>query len=384
MRILNNFALPLATLLFGFLLVPQAALAGATNCPPEPTRTTITDGEVFSGSNCIIHAIGDLDEFTFNGNSGETYQLAVALVAPYSLNVCLKLYDPSQKQINLACTSGATEGVVDQTLAVTGSYTMAIYEVNGNGTQNYAVSLERLYPFPPNAQQINTLGKVFNGNIFAPTDTNAWVFSGATTGTYEVTAALSSPFAYNVCVTVYSPTGKLVVPSGGTNPACTNGGGSAAEIDFTPTQAGQYMEFLQVAGSQNGTQTFTLEVSCLLGNCPSPYPPCTLVDAATYNATTSTLTMKFTVGNNLGTSANWSAWLTYADPQGTNLDTMQNLFSVSQPITNPPKAITKTFGLPKEGTVGVLSTLSTPHLNTAKTEGIACSSWVQINTGTEP
>jgi hypothetical protein len=95
--------------------------------------------------------------------------------------------------------------------------------------------------------------------------------------------------------------------------------------------------------------------------------------------------MKFIVGNNLGTTANWSAWLTYADPQGTNLDTMQTLFSVSQPITNPPKAITKTLaGLPKEGNVGVLSTLSTPHLSTAKTEGIACSSWVQVKTGTEP
>jgi hypothetical protein len=58
---------------------------------------------------------------------------------------------------------------------------------------------------------------------------------------------------------------------------------------------------------------------------------------------------------------------------------METLFSVSQPITNPPKFITKILaGLPKEGIVGVLSTLSTP------TKGIACSSWVQINTGTEP
>jgi hypothetical protein len=114
-------------------------------------------------------------------------------------------------------------------------------------------------------------------------------------------------------------------------------------------------------------------------------PPCTLTDSASYDANNATLTMKFIVGNNLGTTANWSAWLTYADPQGTNLDTMQTLFSVSQPITNPPKAITKTLaGLPKEGNVGVLSTLSTPHLSTAKTEGIACSSWVQVKTGTEP
>lgn len=107
-------------------------------------------------------------------------------------------------------------------------------------------------------------------------------------------------------------------------------------------------------------------------------PPCSLTDTAAYNAGTNALTMKFTVGNNLGTSANWSTWLTYADPQGANRDTMQTLFSQLQPITNPPKAITKTFSLPKEGTVGILSTLSTTK------NGIACSSWVQVKTGTDP
>jgi hypothetical protein len=107
-------------------------------------------------------------------------------------------------------------------------------------------------------------------------------------------------------------------------------------------------------------------------------PPCTLTDSASYSATTSTLTMKFTVGNNLGAPAIWNAWLTYADPQGTDPDTIQLLFTTSQPITNPPEAVTKTIGLPKEGSVGVLSTLSTAK------NGIACSSWVQVNTGTEP
>ena len=57
---------------------------------------------------------------------------------------------------------------------------------------------------------------------------------------------------------------------------------------------------------------------------------------------------------------------------------MQLLFSKSQPTTNPPTISTKTYGLTKEGTVGVLSTLSTPP------SGIACFSWVLVNTETEP
>jgi hypothetical protein len=53
------------------------------------------------------------------------------------------------------------------------------------------------------------------------------------------------------------------------------------------------------------------------------------------------------------------------------------LFSVPQPTANPPVAITQTVtGLPKEGKVGILSTLTTAK------QGIVCSSLVQVNTGT--
>jgi hypothetical protein len=61
-------------------------------------------------------------------------------------------------------------------------------------------------------------------------------------------------------------------------------------------------------------------------------------------------------------------------------NTMHRLFSVSQPITNPPVTITKAkTHLPKQGElgeVGVLSTLTTD------TKGIVCSNYVQTNTGT--
>ena len=104
---------------------------------------------------------------------------------------------------------------------------------------------------------------------------------------------------------------------------------------------------------------------------PPTYPTCTLKDTATYSATTSTLTMAFTVGNKAATT--WNAWL-------TDQNTMISLFSVAQPITSPPGApvaITKTYSsLSKEGKVGVLSTLTTP------TGGIICSNWEQVSTGT--
>jgi hypothetical protein len=99
--------------------------------------------------------------------------------------------------------------------------------------------------------------------------------------------------------------------------------------------------------------------------------PCTLTDSVSYNATTSTLTMNFTVGNNETSAVTWSAWLTYQD-------TITPVFTpISQPVTNPAAHITKTFpDLPAEGTVGVLSTLTTA------TGGIVCSSFVAAKTAT--
>jgi hypothetical protein len=95
-------------------------------------------------------------------------------------------------------------------------------------------------------------------------------------------------------------------------------------------------------------------------------PPCILEDGLSYNKTNNTLTMNFTVGNNVATT--WNAWLT-----GQN--TMTQLFSTSQPITVPPTPSQQTTTLSPEGTIGVLSTLTTTN------NGIVCSSWEQINTG---
>lgn len=381
----SKCALALAPLLFGLLSVPRAARADVyANCPAEPaSNVSIALGETFAGTNCNLYTDGDIDSYVFTGTTGVTYRLAAAINGNPASNICLTLYSPSAAKIFSGCTGvgfgGPSSVVTSQKLAVTGLYTMVITEVS-SAQVNYGVSLERLYPFPSDAQPVPKLGQSLAADITPLTDSDAFTFLTATTGTYQVTATMSSSNS-NLCMTVYFSN----FASAGSG--CTGvgfGGPNTVQIAFTPTtaEAGTNMAFVYVNGD-NSTATYSLEVSCLVGNCPPLQPPpppaCTLSDSATYNATTSTLTMKFTVGNNLGTAAIWNAWLTYADPQGTDPDTMQLLFSTSQPITNPPVTTTKTFaGLPAEGKVGILSTLSTAK------NGIACSSWVQVNTGTDP
>jgi len=67
------------------------------------------------------------------------------------------------------------------------------------------------------------------------------------------------------------------------------------------------MVLLYQAGNANtGAVNYSMEVSCLAGVCTPVYPPCTLKNAASYAS--GTLTMNFTVGNNVATT--WNAWLT--------------------------------------------------------------------------
>jgi hypothetical protein len=366
MKLMRNFALPLAALFFGLLLVSQSAHAQVENCPTEPkSNVPIADGEVFIGSNCVLNTAGDVDSFVFSADAGETYQLALALGPAFTTNICLTLYPPVGGQIFSGCTNavnGDPSVVTDQALTTTGTYTLVVSEPS-SGTQAYAVSLERLYPFPPNAKAAK-LATVYDGDIAEETDSNAYTFGIVTTGTYQVSATLSGTFIDNLCMTVYLPGGTIT----GTQ-QCTNAvnGESTIQVQFTPTQAGTSMAFLSASGN-NSNQTYTLEVSCVHGTCTvPPPPPCTLKDALSYNTSTSTLTMNFTVGNIAAVT--WNAWL-------TDQNTMTELFSVVQPITTTAVPITKTTTLSPEGTVGVLSTLTYP------TKGIVCSVYTQVSTGT--
>jgi uncharacterized protein (TIGR03437 family) len=273
MRALTTFALPLAPVLFVLLLVPRAALAQASGCPAEPaSNVPIVSGDVYVGPSCVLSSPGDIDSFVFNANNGDTYQLAVAINGgvQFGPDFCLTLYDPNAKQIFSGCSDTPNlvfSVVTDQTLTTTGAYTMDITEP-GSGTVEYAVSLERLYPFPPNAQQV-ALAKVVAGDIAPLTDSNAFTFAGVTTGTYRVTANLPSvQFENDLCMTVYSPGGT----SAGS--ACTDSANLSfiIQIDFTPPQSGTYMAFLSEAGN-TGTATYSLEVSCLVGNCGSAAAP---------------------------------------------------------------------------------------------------------------
>jgi len=253
----------------------SAALAQGTNCPPEPTQNTpIYDGQTYIGSNCNLYSPGDVDSFIFDAVSGETYHLALGINGAAPVNICMALYDPNFKSVFSQCTSinypnYQNSVVLEKMLATTGTYTVVVTEAS-SGTIAYALSLERLYPFSPDAQQI-MLSALTAANINPITNSNEFTFGTATTGEYEVSATVPNNATQNICLRVYQPNGTQIQ-----NDACTSinypNYRNTVQVTYTPSQSGLSMAFLYVAGN-DGTQTYTIEASCLLGQCPKdPIP----------------------------------------------------------------------------------------------------------------
>ncbi|MBV8808867.1 MAG: PPC domain-containing protein [Acidobacteriaceae bacterium] len=369
MRILARRSLPLAPLLFAVLLVPSRGWALTKNCPTEPTQTTIVTNEVYTGNNCTLYTDGDVDSFKFKGTSGDTYRIVAALNG-ISTDICVTLYDPNLNQVGSpACTDyyyGYDSAEIDPKLTETGTYTIDITE-NSSAKQNYAVSLEQLFPFPSYATPIPKFGDALAGDITPLTDANLFtLYPTATTGKYEWTATLPSGASHDICMTVYFSN----FTSAGCGCTDLYYGYNKIQVEYAPTkaEAGTNMALIWADGN-DATATYSLEVSCVAGNCPPIipiYPSCTLDDILSYNSSTSTLTMNFTVGSN--SVATWDGWLVSGN-------SVESLWSQSLKKTVPPATVTKTHTkLGKPGEVGILSTLTTIQ------EGITCSSWETIDT----
>jgi hypothetical protein len=357
---------------FGLLLFSSAGWAATTtvNCPTEPKQNVpIASGDTYSGANCVLNTTGDVDSFTFNASAGDTWTVVGGVGTTHASDICVALNAPGSNGTHLfyGCTAaygGILSTSTTMKLTVAGTYTIVVSE-ELNGETLYNLSLERISPAPTDATAL-TLSKNIVGSVPTPTGQEAYTFYGATSGTYEIAVSYTSG-PDNACLNVYQ-SGTTVLKAG---PPCTiYAGGEYTITEYvTPSANGTFV--VDIYGSTDDeTTNYNLEISCYSGTCPVQPPPpvCTLKDSPSYNASTETLTMTFTLAT--PAAATWNTWLTTGN-------TMQTLWSQSKPITEPAVTISKTkTGLPKSGKIGILSTLTTT------TAGITCSSWTVVNTGT--
>ena len=366
-RSVAKSGLGLAALVLVLVLIPSSGWAAVTNCPTEPKQgVPIVSGETYFGTNCVLNTAVDVDSFTFNASAGDVWSMTTAITTGgYPNNICLALYAPSSTTAQFfgcSSTAGNVFAVTtNQTLTVAGAYSIVITETQ-NLTMDYGLSLERLNPTPPDGVPL-TLGQTLTSALPAPTAQGTYTFYGTTTGLYKITSSMTtSGYPLNLCVALYQPNGSSAL-----SPVCTSSAGNVFSVteNFTPTQNGTHVLVIYEP-VENATVNYNVSVTCLNGMCGTQQK-CSLTDSLSYNKTTGTLTMNF----NLGTPAavTWNGWL-------TTQNTIQSLFSIAQPITEPPVPITKTTTVAVSGKVGVLSTLTTT------TGGITCSAWNLVNTGT--
>lgn len=366
MRTSKKLTLIPVVMCFAAILLPTSALATTTvkNCPSEPAQNVpISSGVTYSGAECVLSTTGDVDSFVFSANAGDTWNMDTSMVPGPDSNICLTLYPPGSTTALFSGCSDIEFGVLDVyttlKLPTTGTYTIVVTE-SDDATVDYGLSLERLSPAPADAVAL-TLAKNVSASVVAPSAVEAYTFYGTTTSsTFQITASIPSNSTENLCFNVYEPNGTSALSAGA---PCTDieFGTLSISAQVTPPVVGTYVVLLWVDGD-DGTVSYDLEASCLLGTCTQPPPKCSLADALSYSS--GTLTMNFTIGT--PSAVTWNAWLVSGS-------TTQLLFSTSQPVTEPPVKVTQTAALSPSEIVGVLSTLN-------GSTGISCSSWNTINT----
>ncbi len=338
------------------------------NCPAEPAQNVpIASGVTYSGGNCTISNTGDVESFVFTAAAGDIWDVTIGLTPAPTANACVSLYAPgSTTPLVTSCTNigfGPTlaAGFVEK-LAAAGTYTIVVTD-GSNATIGYDLSLERILPAAPDSVPL-ILNKDPGYTITPATAMNAFTFSGNTADTYKLTASVPSSATSNICFNIYQPDGTNIV-----NGACTNigfGPTLTVSAQVTPAQNGTFVAIVYTGGNDS-TQAYNVELSCLLGadGCKQPQPKCILSETPSYNASTGTLTMNFTLGTPV--AATWNGWLVSGN-------TVQSMWSQAEPITEPPVTVAKTqLNVAKSGNVGILSTLNAAS-------GITCNSWVLVNT----
>ena len=340
-------------LVSAFLLgtAPAWAVSEAKDCPATEPITAVY-GDVFSGTNCQVTPTGDVDVLQFTGSKDETIRLiAVDLGGSPFVGICVELFGPDNVLVvPKACTDVSLE--LNPKLAMTGVHRILVTEWGNDATLPYALSLERLFPPRGNWPPID-FGQTVSDEINPTSDVDPFRFAGNAGDLVRIIAVdlSGSPFI-GVCAEVLGPDGIPVVVK-----TCVD---VSVELNPTLTMTGVHTVVVSEWGN-DAAFPYSLSLHCLSGACPK-LPVCD-VDL-TY--TPGTLGLTFTLRT--VTPATWNLWVS-AQTTTTKIKQLP-----LQPI-DPPQEFSASVPLPAIGTIGFLSTLTTPE------KGIICSDWETVDTG---
>ncbi|MHC4489590.1 MAG: hypothetical protein ACYSW7_10520 [Planctomycetota bacterium] len=328
------------------------AMAGAIEegipCPPEPTNMDIEYGDLVT---CSIDVIGDTDVFRFLADGGEKVVVQASKQGGTG-TPCIELFDPEGTPIGSDCSSFGARIDTGPPLAP-GWHTILVTEQLNNDTVDYALALERIVPPSPTAQPIQ-YDESISDQINPVGDVDLFFFEGSVGDSITVQASRQGGTG-TPCIELFAPDGTLIGSD------CSSFG---ARIDAMLDQEGTHT-ILITEQLNNDTVDYELTLQCLGGHCLKfPYVDLDL------EYTDSTLTITFDLFTQEPTTLNlWLSVLNVTIP----------VWSIPLPTIDPPISIPIPIpGFPSLGTIGVLTTLTTPE------DGIILSDWETVDTGPIP
>jgi len=245
--------------LLGFLpLNAQAAVEPLTTCAAEPTKMTLTPGDVVD---CKINIAGDQDEFYFDGKAGFVFVLSLfnktenCYNSSYPCPVAT-LYAPGSA-VALK-TFSAKSGTDSQQvlLPATGTYTIKVAEEGNNHTADYLLGFERLFPASPNT--VGLLYGDFTGNqdLNPVLDQDFYAFKAYKDSVITLTLGDVVENCYNSSYPC--PEAKLYAP----DQTLVTSFRTSQSKKLTLTQEGVYTLHLSEYGN-NDTDQYNLELQCI-------------------------------------------------------------------------------------------------------------------------
>ncbi len=243
-----------------FSIQPGKALGEVPiDCAVEPMVKAIKYGDLLGGTNCIISAGGDTDQFTFVGKKNEKVILQATDEGPHSPSACVTLRFGGFPTPNGGKRCGDVAARIDETLPADGTYTVVVEEGSNRGL-SYGLVLERVAPLPsPPTTPLCQGCRIDNMAIDLGGDIDLFSFAGKAGMVIRVQATDQGPHSPSACVTLYGPSG-LPTSKGGKR--CSD---VTAGIDETLPVGGTYTVVVE-EGSNRGL-SYTVDLQCF-ANCP--------------------------------------------------------------------------------------------------------------------
>jgi hypothetical protein len=151
--------------------------------------------------------IGESDVFRFTALANDTVSITVQETGG-GLSACWELYDPIGASIAVGCAQG------EKTLAVSGGYTIRVFDVADLKTGSYDVSVVFVSSTASACATAIDCGDTLAGSIALVGESDTFLIAGVTGDTLSITSA-GTGNALLPCWTLYDPTGISIATACG-------------------------------------------------------------------------------------------------------------------------------------------------------------------------